>query len=189
MEAVSDLPDTYYRLNIYLSNVNESIAKKYKLAARRNQSNFMSDNLHDAGIDLYTPTQHNIKSQTHSNKINLGVKCSMQFVNNDRVIPCGYYLYMRSSTGSKTPLRLSNSVGIMDSGYRGEVMACFDNIQKDDNNSGAYLVQEGDRLVQICPPNITYPVILSVVSNESELDCMGMYKNMRGTGGFGSSGR
>jgi len=185
METVGDLPDTYYRLNLYLTSVNENIAKKYKFAARKNNTNFISHNLHDAGIDLYTLSAHNIKNQTHSNKINLGVKCSMQFIDKDLVIPCGYYLYMRSSTGSKTPLRLSNSVGIMDAGYRGEVMACFDNI--DNNNS--YMIEEGDRLVQICPPNITYPVLLNVVSNESELDSTGVYKNMRGTGGFGSSGR
>ena len=42
--------------------------------------------------------------------------------------PCGYYLYPRSSTGSKTPLRLSNSIGVIDSGYRGNLIACFDNI-------------------------------------------------------------
>ena len=44
----------------------------------------------------------------------------------------GYYLYSRSSTGSKTPLRLSNSVGIIDSGYRGNIKACFDNINNSD---------------------------------------------------------
>ena len=189
MEAVDDLPDSYYLLNIYLSNVNENIGKKYKAAQRKSRANFVSNNLHDAGIDLYTPSGQVIKNLTHSNKINLGVKCSMQFIDKGLVMPCGYYLYMRSSTGSKTPLRLSNSVGIMDAGYRGEVMAYFDNIQKDEHYHNTYLVEEGDRLVQICPPNITYPVMLNIVSNEGELDSSGIYKNMRGTGGFGSSGR
>lgn len=96
---------------------------------------------------------------------------------------------MRSSTGSKTPLRLSNSVGIMDAGYRGEVIACFDNIQKDAHYHNTYVVEEGDRLVQICPPNITYPVLLNIVYTEEELDGCHGYKNSRGIGGFGSSGR
>ena len=38
-----------------------------------------------------------------------------------------YYLYPRSSV-VKTPLRLANSVGIIDSGYRGNIKAVFDNI-------------------------------------------------------------
>ena len=41
-------------------------------------------------------------------------------LNNDKNI--GYYLYPRSSI-SKTPLILANSVGIIDSGYRGNIKA------------------------------------------------------------------
>ena len=37
-----------------------------------------------------------------------------------------YYLYPRSSVSTKTPLRLANSVGIIDSGYRGNIKAVFD---------------------------------------------------------------
>ena len=37
-------------------------------------------------------------------------------------INCSYYLYPRSSI-SKTPLRMSNSTGIIDAGYRGEIIA------------------------------------------------------------------
>ena len=42
----------------------------------------------------------------------MGIKCSMVFVSTNSITkqtlqtPCGYYLYPRSSTGSKTPLRL-----------------------------------------------------------------------------------
>ena len=38
-----------------------------------------------------------------------------------------YYLYPRSSI-IKTPLRMSNSVGIIDAGYRGNIIGCVDNI-------------------------------------------------------------
>ena len=185
METFCNLPNTHYKLNIFLNNVNDNIVKKYKEAARKSNINFTTYNLHDAGIDLYTPYSQSIKPQTHSNKINLGIKCSMQFIDKELIMPCGYYMYMRSSTGSKTPLRLSNSVGIMDAGYRGEVMACFDNITKHQ----IYEVEEGDRLVQICPPNITYPLLLNVVSDENELDSNGLFKNQRGIKGFGSTGK
>ena len=38
-------------------------------------------------------------------------------------IPEGYHaeIFLRSSTGAKTPFRVSNSAGIIDSDYRGEV--------------------------------------------------------------------
>ena len=90
----------------------------------------------------------------------------------------GYYLYARSSTGSKTPLRLANHVGIMDSGYRGDVMGVFDNWCKD-----AYNVSAGQRLLQICPPDISYPTYVIIVNNMDDLGT-----TSRGSKGFGSSG-
>lgn len=85
----------------------------------------------------------------------------------------GYYLYPRSSI-SKTPLRLANSVGIIDAGYRGSIMAKVDNISDE-----AYVVRPGDRLFQICMPSLeSFFVKFGAVSRDTE----------RGTGGFGSTG-
>ena len=98
----------------------------------------------------------------------------------------GYYLYCRSSTGSKTPLRLSNSVGIIDSGYRGNIKACFDNINNSDINSGSnnFVLKQEERYTQLCPPNLEYPMKVVIVDNISDLG-----KNTtRGVGGFGSTG-
>ena len=53
----------------------------------------------------------------------LTIKLKRMKRNNNYV---GFYLYMRSSTASKTPLRLANNVGIIDSGYRGNIKALFD---------------------------------------------------------------
>ena len=88
------------------------------------------------------------------------------------------YLYPRSSTGSKTPLRLSNSVGIIDAGYRGNITALFDNWSNED-----FTIKKADRVVQICAPNMTYPIYPIMVSSVEEL---GLTK--RGSGGFGSTG-
>ena len=54
-----------------------------------------------------------------------------------------YFLMPRSSI-SKTPLRLANSIGLIDGGYRGELMAMCDNIKQE-----AYTVENGQRLFQI----------------------------------------
>lgn len=79
----------------------------------------------DAGLDLYCPRSQNITAGTTSNKINLGINCELmdEFGNN---LP--YLLMPRSSTGSKTPLRMSNSLGLIDAGYRGPICACVDNV-------------------------------------------------------------
>ena len=81
--------------------------------------------------------------------------------------------------GSKTPLRLSNSVGIIDSGYRGDIGGLFDNISNKD-----YKIKINDRLLQICGPNIMYPIYPVIVDDISELGV-----TERGDGGFGSTGR
>ena len=78
----------------------------------------------------------------------------MTFNTNDSEIPVGYFLYPRSSTGTKTPLRLANSVGVIDAGYRGNYIAAFDNIRVE-----TFKVEKGQKLAQICSPNITFFII------------------------------
>ena len=57
-------------------------------------------------------------------------------------------------------------------------MALFDNIQQI-----PYTIQKGDRLVQICSPNITYPIEVEIISSIDSFQ-----SSQRGTGGFGSTG-
>lgn len=142
----------------------------------------------DAGFDLFVPVKEVIPSNSLGYKLNHMVKCSMNrtFYSFGEVPCCakpvGYYLYPRSSTGTRTPLRLSNSVGIIDSGYRGNIIAAFDN--RDMSNSAGFKVEKGSRVVQICPPELSYPVLVEIVENESDLGTTN-----RGEGGFGSTGK
>ena len=103
--------------------------------------------------------------------INLRIQCEGLSDNNDRNV--SYYLHCRSSI-SKTPLRLANSVGIIDAGYRGNIMAIVDNMSEEE-----YKIPSGTRLFQICAPNLE-PISMQVVNSLSETS--------RGTGGFGSTG-
>lgn len=124
----------------------------------------------DAGLDLYCPGDMEIlPGQTA--KIDLKIQCEGLSDNDDRNV-C-YYLYPRSSI-SKTPLRLANSVGIIDAGYRGNLMAVVDNISKEPFN-----IQKGQRLFQICGRYLE-PIHLNLVENLSDSE--------RGNGGFGSTG-
>lgn len=60
-------------------------------------------------------------------------------------VPEGYALFIvpRSSMGVKTPLRQSNSVGIIDSDYRGEIVVILDNL-----SGKSWIVGAGERVAQ-----------------------------------------
>ena len=100
----------------------------------------------------------------------MGIACEMT----DEYLPISYMLVPRSSI-SKTPLRMANSIGIIDAGYRGEIMAAVDNNSDDD-----YMVVPGQRLFQLVHPTL-YPIHASLVNEFSDSE--------RGKGGFGSTGK
>ena len=128
----------------------------------------------DSGLDLYCPDD--IKVSTLGT-INHMVKCCM--VNNDTGELSGYYLYPRSSL-SKFPLMLANHVGIIDSGYRGNIMAKVRYLLFADPEAvGFFKVTKGHRLFQICTPDLT-PFKVKIVDN--------LPSSIRGEGGFGSTG-
>jgi hypothetical protein len=148
----------------------------------------------DSGFDLLTPfdyTEH--ECGYTDNRISpvtfrapLGVKCSMSRFNPvyKKSSPSGYYLYPRSSI-VKTPFRLSNSVGIIDSGYRGELMAVVDNINAvnvDMKDCISQHLPPMSRMFQICSPSLE-PFMVQIVENEERLGT-----SERGSGGFGSTG-
>jgi dUTP pyrophosphatase len=125
----------------------------------------------DSGFDLFCPHDVNCERRSIMNKIGLGVACSMEKDGK----PCAYYLYPRSSI-SKTGLRVANSVGIIDSGYRGELTAFVDNVYE-----SVWTISKGDRFFQICTPDLSP---FSRVELVDELD-----ETARGAGGFGSTGK
>ena len=116
----------------------------------------------DAGYDLYATSCH-----YDNGLITYGTGVAVE-------IPEGYVglVFPRSSIAN-THLTLSNSVGVIDSGYRGEIMAKFRK-----GGSNAYRV--GDRIAQLII--IPYP---EVVFEEAEE----LSDSDRGTGGYGSSGK
>ena len=91
-------------------------------------------------------------------------------------IPKAYvgFVFPRSSI-ARTGLILSNAVGVIDSGYRGEIMAKFRRAQVP-----AEEYKLGDRIVQLII--LPYPEVeFDVVEKLSDSD--------RGVGGYGSSGK
>jgi dUTP pyrophosphatase len=109
----------------------------------------------DVGLDIFCLETIEIPPGAISFKIPLGIKCrasELETLSYTYRISVGYYLYPRSSLGSKTSIRLSNSVGIIDPGYRGELIACVDNI---DQNQPVTMV-EGERYFQLISPDLKF---------------------------------
>ena len=140
----------------------------------------------DSGFDIMCPNSDpiHVPPNTQSVKIPLGVKCAMFAPGTGSVegvtnygAYLGYYLYPRSSTGTKTTLRLANSVGIIDSGYRGELCAIFDNI-----GTESIRIEPRQRLIQVCAGNLG-PFLVEIAESEEALGA-----TLRGAGGFGSTG-
>ncbi len=120
----------------------------------------------DAGLDLYV--LENIKFEPNETKlIKLGISCEPQN-------GVAYYLMPRSSI-SKTPLRMSNSIGLIDGGYRGEIMASCDNIK-----NFIYEVKAGERLFQLVASDSS-PINYTIADTLTDTS--------RSDGGFGSTGK
>lgn len=109
-------------------------------------------------------------------------------------IPIGYEIQVRPRSGIslKTPLRISNSPGTIDSGYRDEVGIIITNTSDRNDNlgihtindkgnlSGTYIIRTGDRIAQIVlqlVPKIKFVAVESV-------EAIGQNRG----GGFGSTG-
>ena len=125
----------------------------------------------DSGFDLFVPEEV-VLPPGEITLINMRVSCSV-YKNGE---PCPYYMYSRSSTPMKYGLILANSVGIIDCGYRGPLMASFYNTR-----SVPVKIKQGTRLVQICMPNLSYDFSVKLVKSLDETE--------RGAGGFGSTGK
>jgi len=147
------------KLNITCAN--PDIKDKY--------TNHTHYNIGDSGIDVFT-NENLIINAGETRIIDFGIKCEAFDDNNN---PTSFWLIPRSSI-SKTPLRMSNSVGLIDAKYRGNIMASVDNIKGDD-----YIIPQNTRLFQIVSPDLK-SIDLNVVDKLSETE--------RGEGGFGSTG-
>jgi dUTP pyrophosphatase len=119
----------------------------------------------DAGMDLTITT---IKENT-SFSVSYGFGIAME-------IPNGYVglVFPRSSVRNQD-LILSNCVGVIDSGYRGEIQATF----KKTNGLDSLKYNVGERGAQIII--LPYPQVIMVESNE-------LSDTERGAAGFGSTG-
>jgi dUTPase len=198
-------PRQQYLLKLFIANKSsclkadsnpnyDELVKAYKEKVEAHNKKVRESQYADSGFDLLIPfdySEHeNGYPDNHISKatfrVPLGVKCSMLRLDStiSLLVPCGYYLYPRSSI-VKTPFRLSNSVGIIDSGYRGEIMAVVDNIDCANSDMKVCICKHMTpmtRMFQICSPTLE-PFLVEIVDSEEDLGF-----TERGNGGFGSTG-
>ena len=141
----------------------ENDVKQHYIERVENPSSYEDD----SGFDLFIPNDITVPKGAKGFKIKHHISCMPSEKH-------GYYLYPRSSI-SKGKLRLSNSVGIIDCSYRGDIMAAVDNIGDCD-----YVLGKGTRSFQLCSPDLK-PINVEMVDELPE--------SYRGDGGFGSSGQ
>ena len=84
------------------------------------------------------------------------------------------YIYARSGLACKKGICLANSVGVVDSDYRGEIKCGLINLSNED-----FTVNHGDRIAQL----VIAPVAIAEIEECETLD-----ETQRGAGGFGSTG-
>jgi dUTPase len=199
--ASSHAPSIYKTLDLFIMrypNITDEkyaeLVKMYTEKTALHNKKVAESAYPDSGFDLLIPydvsshmfgyTDNRLSSVTF--RVPLGVKCAMSEsapTTTERTAT-GYYLYPRSSI-VKTPFRMANSVGIIDAGYRGEIMAVVDNIDVANNDLKACLeryMPPMSRVFQICAPSLK-PFFVRIVEHECELGV-----TERGSGGFGSTG-
>jgi deoxyuridine 5'-triphosphate nucleotidohydrolase len=118
----------------------------------------------DVGLDIPMQSTIVVPGNVVSFKVNLQFKANPSH---------GYMLVPRSSLGSKTTIRMSNSIGIIDKKYRGYVTAVVDNIGEKD-----IVLQEGACYFQIVAFDGRLP--------RYQIDKVSV-DTSRGEGGFGST--
>lgn len=142
----------------------------------------------DAGMDVYALEDTTI-APGETKLVPLGIKIA---------IPVGYAVLVqpRSGLSVKTKLRIANTPGLIDSGYRGEIKVIVENIDnpiralhpKEDGSldagsieyGQAYTIGAGERIAQLRLVEVPHIAFYKVDQLE---------ESDRGEGGFGSSGK
>ena len=140
----------------------------------RDMMKLYSDHKHaymgDAGIDLYV--SHDIIVLPNALSVQIPLSISLELIDCDYK-NLSYFIVSRSSI-YKTPIRLTQSICVIDSGFRGKLSIHVDNL-----SDQTYRIKKGERYVQVVSPTLD-PITFQLVSHLSE--------GSRGNKGLGSSG-
>ena len=182
-EAFNQVFDEYMELKIFVDSDDDELKQKYCAASVNHNTKLFSDPHHyDAGFDIYSTeyVDHIHLLNYNQHKLDHKIKCCANIIKIQSGHRRGtaFYTYARSSI-TKTIYRLANNQGIIDAGYRGNLISVLD-VKIDSNGNCS---QKYERIIQICAPNLL-PIVVIIVDKLEDLGC----ETSRGTGGFGSTG-
>ena len=199
LDQLRSLFPEFMVLRIYVDPENTNLHEIYTKEVEKHNKHLLEhpDQI-NAGFDLFVTDVEPV-GMGPMKKINFKVACAatlhrsygnVVIHNNDSnhtnlfsSINTGFYMYPRSSL-SKTELRMANNVGIIDAGYRGNLMGLFDVVPfMERYDPEAPAVTFGQRITQLCAPGLQ-PIYVVMVGSLEELG-----ETVRGNGGFGSTGR
>ena len=122
-----------------------------------------------AGADLYACLEEPVTiAPGETKKIPTGLAMEIP-------VGCAGLIYARSSLGTKQGLAPANKVGVVDSDYRGEFLIFLHN-----HGSQAQTISHGDRVAQL---------LVTPVFTPGFVEAEALTDTLRGTGGFGSTGK
>jgi dUTP pyrophosphatase len=164
-------------LKLAVNPANDSLKNIYKNHVESHNNAILTDVFPNSGFDLFVPEQVRFETPFKNQFVDHQVKAEMLLFNpvTDDIENVAYALYTRSSI-SKTPLMLSNHVGIIDQGYRGNLIGALR------TTTPEFLLDANIRILQVCHPSLC-PILVLLV-DEDELST-----TERNVGGFGSTGR
>ena len=183
-----------YLLKLKIISKDLELRKKYEEAVAKMNTDEYRENTHkDSGFDIFTPLpndpSNSIIEPASTKLVDLEIQCAAykgySWPGATVLVPTAYFIYPRSSI-YKSCVRLANNVGIIDSGYRGNLKAALDNkvcsSSSETVKNGIWDQKEQayGRLLQICMPDLS-PFHVEIVD---ELD-----ETIRGEGGIGSTGK
>lgn len=189
IEQLCNLYPEFMVIHIYVDPNDTPLHELYvKNVEKHNKHILENPTQFNSGFDMFV-TEVQPVANGHMRLIDFKVACAAKLYKQHRdpnhhyYVNSGFYIYPRSSI-SKTELRLANNVGIIDSGYRGNLMGYFDSIPNSERyNPEAPEITFGNRITQICAPGLQ-PIYVIMVNTREELG-----ETERGSGGFGSTGR
>ena len=154
-------------MQFLIKPTNDEIKQKYINHGTYNPS--------DSGLDLFITKDVTIKPG-ETQLVDLGIQSQLRSWNWLRFkwVYHSYMLFPRSSI-SKTPLRLANSIGLVDQGYTGNIKAALYNHSKNE-----FTLRKGERYVQLVRPDlgsVSFKLVETLRGTE------------RGSRSFGSSGK
>jgi len=173
-------------IKMYVDKSQSELYNLYKEHVKKHNNSILTNPFADSGFDLFIPKTLEFYDLFETQWINLGVRCEMiHYPTKESTGESSpYYLYGRSSL-SKTRLMIANNQGIIDMGYRGDIIVAFrylfyQTLFKYPDTK--YEIQPFTKLVQLCHPSLC-PIFVVLVEREDELS-----KTFRNSGGFGSTG-